>query len=175
MEVVKNNFFTKNKPYVIAGPCSAESEGQMLKTAFSIQEFTDVFRAGLWKPRTNPMSFEGVGEKGVQWLQKVKDETSMKVATEIANARHVEICLSADIDMLWIGARTTVNPFYVQEIASALKGVDIPVLVKNPIHPELGLWLGAIERLSKSGIKKIAAVHRGFYSHTKSALSLIHI
>ena len=157
-----NNFIHK-RPFLIAGPCSAESEGQLLETVHLIKEVTDVFRAGIWKPRTKPNSFEGVGEKGLQWLQMARNETGIKVATEIATARHAEKCLKAEIDMLWIGARTTVNPFYVQEIAEALKGVNIPVFVKNPIHPELGLWLGALERLNKAGVTQLAAIHRGFF------------
>ena len=166
---MKIDKFIHKKPYLIAGPCSAESEQQLLETAHLIKEITDVFRAGIWKPRTKPNSFEGVGEKGLQWLQKVKKETGLKVLTEIATPQHVEKCLKAEINMLWIGARTTVNPFYVQEIAEALKGVDIPVFVKNPIHPELGLWLGALERLNKAGIKQLAAIHRGFFSYEDSA------
>lgn len=162
------NFISK-KPYLIAGPCSAESELQILKIANEIKGFADVFRAGIWKPRTSPNSFEGVGEKGLKWLQKVKAETGLQVITEVATANHVELCLSTGIDMLWIGARTTVNPFYVQEIANALKGVDIPVFVKNPIHPEIGLWLGALERLNNAGVSKLAAIHRGFYNYKKSA------
>ncbi len=162
------NFISK-KPYLIAGPCSAESELQILKIANEIKGFADVFRAGIWKPRTSPNSFEGVGEKGLKWLQKVKAETGLQVITEVATANHVELCLSTGIDMLWIGARTTVNPFYVQEIANALKGVNIPVFVKNPIHPEIGLWLGALERLNNAGVSKIAAIHRGFYNYKKSA------
>ena len=166
---MKSQKFITKKPYVIAGPCSAESESQVLETAHEIKEVADVFRAGIWKPRTSPNSFEGVGKNGLKWLQKVKLETGLKVMTEVATAKHVELCLSAKIDMLWIGARTTVNPFYVQEIANALKGVDIPVFVKNPIHPEIGLWLGAFERLNKNGINKLAAIHRGFYNYKKSA------
>ena len=161
--------FIHKKPYLIAGPCSCESEQQLLQIATKIQNIADVFRAGIWKPRTKPNSFEGVGEKGLQWLKKVQNEIGLKVATEIATATHVEKCLKADIDMLWIGARTTVNPFYVQEIAEALRGVDIPVFVKNPIHPELGLWMGALERLNKVGITKLAAIHRGFFSYEKTA------
>ena len=161
--------FTLKKPYIIAGPCSAESEYQILKIAHQIKDFSDVFRAGVWKPRTQPNSFEGVGLDALKWLQKVKLETGLKVATEVATVKHVELCLSAGIDMLWIGARTTVNPFYVQEIAEALKGVDIPVFVKNPIHPEIGLWIGALERLNKVGVKKLAAIHRGFYNYKESA------
>ncbi len=166
---MKSQKFIVKKPYIIAGPCSAESEFQILQIAHEIKEVADVFRAGIWKPRTSPNSFEGVGKNGLKWLQKVKSETGLKVMTEVATAKHVDLCLSAKIDVLWIGARTTVNPFYVQEIANALKGVDIPVFVKNPIHPEIGLWLGAFERLSKNGIYKLAAIHRGFYNYKKSA------
>lgn len=157
------------KPYLIAGPCSGESEFQMLKIAHEIKETSDVFRAGVWKPRTSPGSFEGVGEIALKWLQKVQSETGLKVITEVATANHVNLCLEAGIDMLWIGARTTVNPFYIQEISEALKGVDIPVFVKNPIHPEMGLWLGALERLNKAGVNKLAAIHRGFYNYKESA------
>ena len=161
--------FISKKPFVIAGPCSAESEEQVLKIAHEIKNTTDLFRAGVWKPRTKPNSFEGRGKGALNWLKKVQQETHLKVATEVATAKHVELCLEAGIDMLWIGARTTVNPFYVQEIAEALEGVDIPVFVKNPIHPELGLWLGAFERLNKVGVKQLSAIHRGFYSYEKSA------
>ena len=161
--------FISKKPFVIAGPCSAESEEQVLKIAHEIKNTTDVFRAGVWKPRTKPNSFEGRGKGALNWLKKVQQEADLKVATEVATAKHVELCLEAGIDMLWIGARTTVNPFYVQEIAEVLEGVDIPVFVKNPIHPELGLWLGAFERLNKVGVKQLSAIHRGFYSYEKSA------
>ncbi len=161
--------FIDKKPYVIAGPCSAESEEQILQIAKELKGTADVFRAGVWKPRTKPNSFEGIGKDALKWMQQAQLQTGMKVATEIATAKHVELCLDAGIDMLWIGARTTVNPFYVQEIAEALKGVDIPVFVKNPIHPEIGLWLGAFERLNKSGITQLSAIHRGFYSYEKSA------
>ena len=160
--------FLKKKPFIIAGPCSAESESQVLAIANQTKDYTNLFRAGLWKPRTSPNSFEGVGNRGLKWLQKVREKTGLKVATEVATAKHVEYCLKAEIDMLWIGARTTVNPFYIQEIAEALKGVDIPVLVKNPVHPEIGLWVGALERLNKVGITKLAAIHRGFHSYKKS-------
>jgi chorismate mutase len=151
-------------PWVIAGPCSAESEEQVLSTAREVARcpYVKVFRSGVWKPRTRPNTFEGVGEIGLKWLKKVKAETSMLTTTEVANPQHIELCLDNNIDILWIGARTTVNPFMVQEIANALKGVDVPVLVKNPINAELGLWLGAIERLYQAGIKKLAAIHRGF-------------
>ena len=159
--------FINKKPYLIAGPCSAESENQILNIAKKLENNIDLFRAGVWKPRTKPNSFEGVGREALSWLKTIKKETSLKVATEVATAKHVELCLDSGIDMLWIGARTTVNPFYVHEIASALRGVDIPVFVKNPIHPELGLWLGAFERLSQVGVKKLVAIHRGFYSYEK--------
>ncbi len=161
--------FITDTPYIIAGPCSAESESQILRIAHQVKDVADVFRAGIWKPRTSPNSFQGVGENGLKWLKTVKSETGLQIITEVATAKHVESCLLAEVDMLWIGARTTVNPFYVQEIASALKGVDIPILVKNPIHPEIGLWLGAFERLNKAGISKLGAIHRGFYSYKESA------
>ena len=160
--------FIHKKPYLIAGPCSAESESQLLSIAQSVKGSADVFRAGVWKPRTKPNSFEGVGKQALSWLKTVQQETNLKVMTEVATPKHVELCLESGVDMLWIGARTTVNPFYVQEISEALKGVDIPVFVKNPIHPELGLWLGAFERLNKVGVKQLAAIHRGFYSYEKS-------
>ena len=161
--------FIDKKPYVIAGPCSAESEEQILQIAKELKGTADVFRAGVWKPRTKPNSFEGIGKDALKWMQQAQLQTGMKVATEVATAKHVELCLDAGIDMLWIGARTTVNPFYLQEIAEALKGVDIPVFVKNPIHPEIGLWLGAFERLNKSGVTQLSAIHRGFYSYEKLA------
>ena len=157
------------KPWMIAGPCSAESQEQLLATAKAIKLDTDLFRAGVWKPRTRPDSFEGIGEQALEWLQVVKQETQLRIATEVANAQHVEKCLQAGIDVLWLGARTTVNPFYVQEIAEALKGVDITVLVKNPLHPELSLWIGALERLNKAGINQLAAIHRGFFTLEQSA------
>jgi len=161
--------FIYKKPYLIAGPCSAESENQLLTIAKAVEGTADVFRAGVWKPRTKPNSFEGVGKDALTWLKTIQEETTLKVVTEVATAKHVELCLESGIDMLWIGARTTVNPFYVQEIAEALRGVDIPVFIKNPTHPELGLWLGAFERLHKVGIKQLAAIHRGFYSYEKAA------
>lgn len=155
------------KPILIAGPCSVESEAQMLLTAEGIadQPGVSALRGGVWKPRTQPGSFEGIGKPALAWLKQAGDKTGLPVITEVANAQHVEDALKANIDMLWIGARTTVNPFYVQEIADALKGVDIPVLVKNPIHPELKLWIGALERLFNSGISKLAGIHRGFYAY----------
>lgn len=152
---------------LIAGPCSAETEEQMLNTARQIAVFypNAVFRAGIWKPRTRPNTFEGIGDAGLKWMQLVKQETGLLTATEVATAEHVEKALNHGIDILWVGARTTVNPFSVQEIADALKGVDIPVFVKNPIYPDLQLWAGALERINNAGIKKLAAIHRGFHSY----------
>ena len=153
-----------NGPVLIAGPCSAESEEQMLATARGLMGDTRVkaFRAGLWKPRTRPGHFEGAGTAGLEWLLRVKAETGLPVMTEVATAEHVEACLKAGVDMLWIGARTTPNPFSVQELADALRGTDIPVFVKNPINPDLQLWIGALERLQRAGLRRLAAVHRGF-------------
>lgn len=156
------------RPFVIAGPCSAESEEQVLSTALGLKEIgIKVFRAGLWKPRTKPGSFEGVGAAGLQWLSRVKRETGMLTCVEVANASHVKASLKAGIDILWIGARTTANPFAVQEIADTLKGCDITVLVKNPVNPDVDLWIGAIERLQNSGISRIYAVHRGFSTYER--------
>lgn len=157
-------------PVIIAGPCSAESEQQVLKAAQQLKQLTptQLFRAGVWKPRTRPSSFEGVGEQALPWLQKAGQETGLKTATEVANARHVEAALKHGIDVLWIGARTTGNPFSVQEIADALRGVDIPVMLKNPINADLALWIGGLERLSNVGIKQLAAIHRGFSSFEKT-------
>ena len=157
-------------PWVIAGPCSAESAQQMLATAKGLAQSSHVkvFRAGIWKPRTRPNSFEGVGAIGLDWLENVKAETGLMTTTEVANAKHVELCLQHGVDILWIGARTTVSPFAVQEIANALRGVDIPVLVKNPVNADLGLWLGAIERLFDAGIRKLAAIHRGFSTYVET-------
>jgi chorismate mutase len=156
--------YKPGKPLIIAGPCSAESEDQVLKTAHALKEIPEVsiFRAGIWKPRTRPNNFEGLGEIALPWLKRVKDETGLLVTAEVATAKHVELCLKNGIDILWIGARTTVNPFSVQEIADALKGTNIPVMVKNPINADLQLWIGAIERLSLAGITKFIAIHRGF-------------
>jgi chorismate mutase len=156
-----------SQPLLIAGPCSVESEEQMQNTAKLLAQNPAIraLRGGVWKPRTKPGSFEGIGKPALQWLKMAGTETGLPVLTEVANAQHVEEALKAKIDMLWVGARTTVNPFYVQEIANALKGVDIPVFVKNPIHPELKLWLGAIERFNKIGLTKLAAIHRGFYAY----------
>ncbi len=153
---------------MIAGPCSAESETQVLECAHSLaQQGVKVFRAGVWKPRTRPGNFEGAGEQALDWLRRVRKETGMAVTTEVANTRHVEAALKAGIDILWIGARTTTSPFAVQEIADALRGTDIPVLVKNPINAELELWIGAFERLATAGIKRMAAIHRGFSSYNE--------
>ncbi len=155
---------------MIAGPCSAESEAQMLETARRIKESNaqvSVFRAGIWKPRTKPNGFEGVGVIGLNWLKKVKEEYGFKTATEVANAHHVFAALEADVDVLWIGARSTVNPFTVQEIAMALRGTDKPVFVKNPVNPDLALWIGALERLLGQDIKNLGVIHRGFSTYQK--------
>lgn len=151
-------------PTVIAGPCSAETEEQVYETCRGLAKSgkVDILRAGIWKPRTRPGTFEGIGIKGLPWMKKMKEETGLPVTVEVAKSGHVEACLEFDIDILWIGARTSVNPFAVQEIAEALRGVDIPVLVKNPINPDLALWLGAVERFERVGIKKLGAIHRGF-------------
>lgn len=163
-------FFTLPRPMVIAGPCSAESEQQVLETARGLSAFgIHVFRAGVWKPRTHPGSFEGAGTPALKWLQKVKSEYGMKVATEVAGAKHVYECLKYGVDMVWIGARTTANPFLVQEIADALEDTDIPVLVKNPVNPDLDLWIGALERLNRSGVTKLGVIHRGFSTSQKIA------
>ncbi len=156
-------------PLVIAGPCSAETEEQVLKIAHELKD-SDVnyFRAGIWKPRTRPGMFEGVGAIGLKWLKKVKEETGMKTATEVANKAHVDLALEHDVDLLWIGARSTVSPFIMQEIADALEGTDKIVLVKNPINPDLSLWLGGIERLYTANIKNLGAIHRGFSTYEKT-------
>lgn len=161
-------FFTLPRPMVIAGPCSAETEEQVMATAAGLKELgIHVFRAGIWKPRTHPGSFEGIGTEGLRWLQKVKQEYGLKVGTEVASERHVYECLKYGVDMVWLGARTSANPFLVQEIADALKDTDIPVLVKNPVNPDLDLWIGALERLNRAGIKKLGVIHRGFSSSQK--------
>ncbi len=167
------------RPFVVAGPCSAESEEQVLTTAKSLAALgCHIFRAGVWKPRTKPGGFEGRGEEALKWLTRVKQETGMLVATEVARVEHVEACLKYGIDVLWIGARTTADPFAMQAIADALKGVDIPMLVKNPINPDLELWVGALERLSEAGVKRLGAIHRGFSTYDKRVyrnLPLWHI
>jgi chorismate mutase len=151
-------------PFIIAGPCSAESEKQVMETAEELARIPQVrvFRAGLWKPRTRPGSFEGVGHKGLKWLRKVKKETGLFLTVEVANPQHVKEALDGDIDILWLGARTVVNPFSVQEIAGVMEGMDIPVMVKNPLNPDLKTWLGTLERINQAGIRKLMAVHRGF-------------
>lgn len=154
------------RPLLISGPCSAETEEQVLSTARQLKSHgINIFRAGVWKPRTKPGCFEGHGEIALPWLQAVKAETGMKVATEVATPAHVEAALKAGIDIFWIGARTSTNPFAVQAIADALKGIDIPVLIKNPINPDLELWIGAIERINRAGIQRLGAIHRGFSSY----------
>ena len=147
---------SQERPLIIAGPCSAETEEQVMTTAKALSDKgVKIFRAGIWKPRTKPGGFEGIGVEGLSWLKEVKKETGMYVATEVATAKHVYECLKADVDIVWIGARTTANPFAVQEIADALKGVDIPVYVKNPVNPDLELWIGALERINNAGLKRI--------------------
>ncbi len=167
-------YFNKENFIIIAGPCSAESREQVLNTAAAISQFKDVniFRAGIWKPRTSPNSFEGVGETALNWMKEVKQKTNLLTSTEVAVPEHIEACLrnKGSIDILWIGARTTANPFSVQSIADALKGVDIPVIIKNPVNPDIGLWIGAVERLMKAGIKQLALLHRGFSPFEKTNL-----
>lgn len=155
---------TENRPILIAGPCSAETREQVIEIAkqLSTDDRVTSYRAGIWKPRTRPGSFEGVGSIGLKWMQEAKEITGLPTTVEVAKAVHVEEALAHGVDMLWIGARTTVNPFAVQEIADALKGVDVPVLIKNPINPDLGLWIGAVERIAQAGIRSIGAIHRGF-------------
>ncbi|MCJ7756790.1 MAG: 3-deoxy-7-phosphoheptulonate synthase, partial [Gillisia sp.] len=161
--------FGLDHPLVIAGPCSAETEEQLVKIAHQLKESdVSVLRAGIWKPRTRPGNFEGVGEKGLEWLKTAKEETGLLTTTEVANPAHVELALKHDIDILWIGARTTVSPFNVQEIADALKGTNKTVLIKNPINPDLSLWLGAVERFYTAGVKNLGVIHRGFSSYEKS-------
>ena len=158
-----------DRPFVVAGPCSAESREQVLEAAVALKEAgAGVLRAGLWKPRTHPGGFEGVGAEGLEWLVRAREATGMKICTEAGSAAHVKACLEAGVDMLWIGARTTANPFQVQEICDALGGSDIPVLVKNPVSPDLELWIGAVERLRAAGINKVAAVLRGFTTVEKT-------
>jgi len=160
--------FTEPRPSVIAGPCSAETEEQLMETARGLREFgINVFRAGIWKPRTHPGSFEGIGVQGLKWMQRAKKELGLKIATEVASEKHVYECLKYGVDLVWLGARTTANPFLVQEIAEALRDTDIPVLVKNPVNPDMELWIGALERLNRSGIKKLGVIHRGFSTFEK--------
>ena len=162
---------TGKEPLLIAGPCSAETEDQLVATAHLLANTGRVtaLRAGIWKPRTRPGEFEGIGSIGLEWLKRAKAETGLPTAVEVANAKHVEEALKAGVDILWVGARSTVNPFTVQDIADALKGVDVPVMVKNPVNPDLSLWIGALERINNAGITKLAAIHRGFSSYEKTA------
>lgn len=156
-----------DEPLIIAGPCSAESREQLLQTAIELEKLpiVKIFRAGIWKPRTRPDGFEGIGKIGLEWLKEVKETTGLHTTVEVATPNHIEECLNYGIDVLWIGARTVGNPFSMQELAEALRGIDIPVMIKNPLNPDLKLWLGAIERINQVGIKKIAAIHRGFYTY----------
>lgn len=161
-------FHLPPRPCVVAGPCSAESEEQVMETARGLKAIgINVFRAGIWKPRTHPGCFEGAGVPGLKWMQKVRREYGMRICTEVANERHVFECLKHGVDMVWLGARTTANPFLVQEIAEALRDTDIPVLVKNPVNPDLDLWIGAFERLAAQGVRKLGAIHRGVSSVSK--------
>lgn len=162
---------TGKEPLIISGPCSAETEEQLLATAnlLAATGKVSVLRAGIWKPRTRPGEFEGIGSIGLEWLKKAKKETGLLTAVEVATAAHVKEALDADVDILWVGARSTANPFTVQEIADALQGTDVPVLVKNPVNPDLALWIGALERINRAGIKKLGAIHRGFSSFEKTA------
>lgn len=162
------NLFNDKRPLLIAGPCSAESEIQIMETARGLKAMgVCVFRAGIWKPRTHPNTFEGVGTPGLKWMQRVKNELGMKICTEVASEKHIFDCMKFGVDMVWIGARTTANPFLVQEIADALKDTDIPVLVKNPVNPDIDLWIGALERLNQAGVKKLGVIHRGFSTSEK--------
>jgi len=170
IDKINNDWIKKFKnPFIISGPCSAETQEQVRETASKLKKASiQVFRAGIWKPRTNPGTFDGIGEIGLKWLQKVKEETGMLVATEVANATHVKFAIAYNIDILWIGARSTVNPFSVQEIAESLKDTDKIILIKNPIHPDFDLLKGAIERLVAQGIKNIGVIHRGFSAYKNS-------
>ncbi len=171
LELEPISYFGKSpeRPVVISGPCSAETEEQVLNTAKELsKQGIHFFRSGIWKPRTRPNAFEGVGETGLQWLKKVQQETNMYTIVEVANVKHVFESLKYGVDMLWIGARTSANPFAVQEIADALKGTNIPVFVKNPVNPDVELWIGALERINNAGIKQLAAIHRGFSIYGKS-------
>ena len=166
MKEVMQEKWTK-RPLIISGPCSAETEEQVLETATRLAKTgkVDILRAGIWKPRTKPGMFEGIGMKGLPWMAQAKKITGLPITVEVATAKHVEDALHFDVDMLWIGARTTVNPFSVQEVCDALRGVDIPVLIKNPINPDLELWCGGIERLQKVGVKQVGMIHRGFSNY----------
>ena len=167
LELEKLNLPSDNeRPFVIAGPCSAETEEQVMNTARQLaMKGCHNFRAGVWKPRTKPGGFEGNGEKALPWMKQVKEETHMLIATEVATPEHVELALKYDMDILWVGARTTANPFAMQALADALQGVDVPVFVKNPVNPDLELWIGALQRLNQAGVKRLGAIHRGFSSY----------
>jgi len=169
-----NEWFKKldSRPIIISGPCSAESEEQVLNTARQLKEIDQVkiFRAGIWKPRTRPNTFEGRGDDALQWLNQVKLETGLLTTVEVASPKHVEMCLRHNVDILWIGARTTSNPFSIQELASALQGMNVPVMIKNPLNPDINLWIGALERINKAGITRLAAIHRGFYPFEQTSL-----
>jgi len=166
--VTEWGFFTLPRPMIIAGPCSAETKDQVMETAKGLSDLgIHVFRAGIWKPRTHPGCFEGMGTEGLRWLQQVKKEYGMKISCEVASEKHVYECLKFGVDMVWIGARTTANPFLVQEIADALRDTDIPILVKNPVNPDLDLWIGALERFNRAGHKKLGVIHRGFSTSQK--------
>ncbi len=159
----------QKRPFVIAGPCSAETEEQVMATANDLaQKGCHMFRAGVWKPRTKPGGFEGHGEPALKWMAQVKKETGMLVGTEVATPEHVELAMKYGIDILWIGARTSANPFAMQQLADSMKGIDVPVLVKNPVNPDLELWIGALQRINAAGVKKLGAIHRGFSSFDKS-------
>ncbi|GAB4241084.1 MAG: bifunctional 3-deoxy-7-phosphoheptulonate synthase/chorismate mutase type II [Ekhidna sp.] len=164
-------FFIEKRPFVVAGPCSAESREQVMETCQSLADSgkIDALRCGIWKPRTRPDTFEGIGEEGLSWMQEAKEATGLPLATEVANTHHIERAMKAGIDILWIGARTTVNPFSVQEIADALKGSDVTVLVKNPIHADVELWTGAVERFQNAGLNNLGLIHRGFAQHRQNA------
>lgn len=165
MKTLFSNHSTEKSKIIIAGPCSAESREQLFSTAAQLKDMgVTNFRAGIWKPRTRPNSFEGIGYSALGWMSEIKQDFGMNITTEIASAKHAEACLKAGFDSLWIGARTTVNPFLVQEIAEALRGVNIPIFIKNPIHAEIGLWIGAIERFQKMGIKQLGNIFRGFHT-----------
>ena len=179
IQPIKINGIDNKRPIIIAGPCSAESREQVLATASALAaKGVKIFRAGIWKPRTKPGGFEGVGAVGLPWLKEVKQTTGMLIATEVATPYHVFEAIKAGIDLLWVGARTVANPFAMQELADALKGTDMPVLIKNPVNPDLELWIGAIERLYRAGITNIGVIHRGFSSYEKKLyrnLPLWHI
>ena len=168
LQPIKLEGVSEERPLIISGPCSAETEEQVINTAKQlVKTGCKIFRAGVWKPRTKPGGFEGVGVEALNWMKEVKEETGMYVATEVATPKHVEECLKAGLDILWVGARTTANPFAMQDLADSLQGVDIPILVKNPVSPDLELWIGAMERINKAGLKRIGAIHRGFSSYDK--------